>query len=297
VVVDTQSDLPHARQMIGPFGKVWKAMPRQVINTHEDGDHVWGNQLFEGAEIIAHRSVRELMQQIADPKETQQLIEESDRFLSRLRLSALHPGALALVRQLKQDHDFEDIRLVLPTTVFDEQHALDLDGTEVQLIYMGPCHQIGDTIVHVPEEKVVFAGDVIFRECTPMGWNGGPREGLRRGPGSGPCQGHRGRVLTRLTKSMSLAMKLIRSSQGRSSAWAPSRTAPAWTTTISPTRSPRSRSASNGWSGCAAASPNRRASCRPAAGRCGRRCRDSMARSWRVGASRADVSFKWSYQR
>jgi hypothetical protein len=37
---------------------------------------------------------------------------------------------------------------------------------------VGPCHQIGDTIIHVPKEKVVFAGDVIFRECTPMGWNG-----------------------------------------------------------------------------------------------------------------------------
>jgi hypothetical protein len=148
---------------------------------------------------------------------------------------------------LKQAHDFEAIRLVLPTTVFDEQHMLDLDGTEVRLIYVGPCHQIGDTIVHVPEEKVVFAGDVIFRECTPMGWNGGTREGLRRGPGRGPCQGHRGRVLTRLTKSMSLAMKLI--------------------------------------------------SGRPAAGRCGRRCRDSMARGWRGGASRADLSFfKWRYQ-
>jgi glyoxylase-like metal-dependent hydrolase (beta-lactamase superfamily II) len=50
--------------------------------------------------------------------------------------------------------------------------VLDLDGTEVHLIYVGPCHQIGDTIIHVPKEKVVFAGDVIFRECTPMGWNG-----------------------------------------------------------------------------------------------------------------------------
>lgn len=53
VVIDTQSDLPHGRQMIELFGKVWKAMPKRVINTHEDGDHVWGNQLFEGAEIIA----------------------------------------------------------------------------------------------------------------------------------------------------------------------------------------------------------------------------------------------------
>jgi len=50
--------------------------------------------------------------------------------------------------------------------------VLDLDGTEVHLIYVGPCHQVGDTIVHVPKERVVFAGDVIFRQCTPMGWTG-----------------------------------------------------------------------------------------------------------------------------
>jgi cyclase len=79
---------------------------------------------------------------------------------------------LAVAQQLQQDYDFDGIELVLPTTVFEERHVLDLDGTEVHLIYVGPCHQIGDTLIHVPKERVVFAGDVIFRECTPMGWNG-----------------------------------------------------------------------------------------------------------------------------
>jgi cyclase len=74
VVIDTQSDLPHARQMIEMFSKVWPAMPKRVINTHEDGDHVWGNQLFEGAEIIAHRLVAERMQHVADPEEFQKLM-------------------------------------------------------------------------------------------------------------------------------------------------------------------------------------------------------------------------------
>lgn len=36
VVIDTQSDLSHARQMIELFGTVWSAMPQRVINTHED---------------------------------------------------------------------------------------------------------------------------------------------------------------------------------------------------------------------------------------------------------------------
>jgi glyoxylase-like metal-dependent hydrolase (beta-lactamase superfamily II) len=171
-VIDTQSDLYHARRMIELFGKIWPHMPRRVINTHEDGDHVWGNQLFEGAEIIAHRTVPERMKHVADPTETQKLLEGADRFISRLLLGAVHPGALAIARQLQQDYDFSGIKLVLPTTVFDERQVLDLDGTEVQLIYVGPCHQVGDTIVYVPKERVVFAGDVIYRQCTPMGWTG-----------------------------------------------------------------------------------------------------------------------------
>jgi len=31
---------------------------------------------------------------------------------------------------------------------------------------------VGDTIIHVPKERVVFAGDVLFRQCTPIGWTG-----------------------------------------------------------------------------------------------------------------------------
>jgi glyoxylase-like metal-dependent hydrolase (beta-lactamase superfamily II) len=172
VVVDTQSDLPHGRQMIKLFGKVWPGMPKRVINTHEDADHVWGNQLFEGAEIIAHRTVAERMPHVADPKETQDLLKAASSFLPSLLLKVLHPGALAIARQLLQDYNFDGIKLVLPTTVFDERHVLDLDGTEVHIIFVGPCHQAGDTIIHVPKEGVVFAGDVLFRLCTPMGWTG-----------------------------------------------------------------------------------------------------------------------------
>ena len=172
VVIDTQSDLAHARQMIEMFSKVWPAMPRRVINTHEDADHVWGNQLFEGAEIIAHRSVPERMKIVAEPEETQELLHGVDRFLSRTVLKVLHPGVAAAGLQLLEDYNLDGVELVLPTALFDIRYELDLDGTEVHLIYVGPCHQVGDTIIHVPRERVVFAGDVIFRQCTPMGWTG-----------------------------------------------------------------------------------------------------------------------------
>jgi glyoxylase-like metal-dependent hydrolase (beta-lactamase superfamily II) len=172
VVIDTQSDLPHARQMIEMFSKVWPAMPQRVVNTHEDADHVWGNQLFEGAEIIAHRSVPERMKKVAEPKESQKLLHGVGHFLTRVLLKVTHPGLAAAGEQLLEDYNFDGIELALPTTLFDTRYELNLDGTEVHLIYVGPCHQVGDTIIHVPGERVVFAGDVLFRQCTPMGWTG-----------------------------------------------------------------------------------------------------------------------------
>jgi len=172
VVIDTQSDLAHARQMIALFSKVWCGMAKCVINTHEDADHVWGNQLFEGAEIIAHRSVPERMKHVANPQESQKLLHGVKNFLSRTVLRLAHPGIVAAGQQLLEDYNFDGIELVVPTTLFDTRYELNLDGTEVHLIYVGPCHQVGDTIIHVPKERVVFAGDVLFRQCTPVGWTG-----------------------------------------------------------------------------------------------------------------------------
>jgi glyoxylase-like metal-dependent hydrolase (beta-lactamase superfamily II) len=172
LVVDTQSDLPHARQMIDLFSEVWTAMPRYVALTHEDIDHVAGNQLFPDAEFIAHRTMPDRMKQAADPVESQKLTHAVHHLIKRGVLRAAHHGVLAVAKQLDENFDFDGIELVLPTTLFDDRYVLDLDGTEVHLIYVGPAHEVGDVIVHVPSEGVLFAGDLLFNQSTPMGWVG-----------------------------------------------------------------------------------------------------------------------------
>ena len=172
MVVDTQSDLPHARQMIELFGTVWSGMPGYVALTHEDIDHVAGNQLFPSAEIIAHRAVVERMQKVADPSESEKLTHSIHHLIPRTVLRAAHPGILAVARQLDASFDFAGIEVVLPARVFDERLVVDLDGTEVHLIHVGAAHQEGDAVVHVPSEGVLFAGDLLFNESTPMGWVG-----------------------------------------------------------------------------------------------------------------------------
>ena len=172
MVIDTQSDLPHARQMIEMFGKVWPAMPKRVVNTHEDSDHVFGNQLFEGAEIIGHRSLPERMKKVAEPEEIQDLMEAANGAVKGFLLKLVHPGLVAAGRQLNEDYDFSGIELVPPTTLFDDRLEIMLDDAEVHIIHVGPCHEVGDALIWMPNERVLFAGDVLFRLCTPMGWVG-----------------------------------------------------------------------------------------------------------------------------
>ncbi len=97
-VIDTQSDLIHGRLMIGLFASVWHRTPKYVINTSEDGDHVRGNQLFDDAEIIAHRSVPARMQRVADPRDAERLLADDDRLMSGPMLGAANSGARAFAR-------------------------------------------------------------------------------------------------------------------------------------------------------------------------------------------------------
>jgi len=46
LVVDTFWDLPHTRQMIETYARVWRRPAHRVVNTHHNGDHCWGNQLL-----------------------------------------------------------------------------------------------------------------------------------------------------------------------------------------------------------------------------------------------------------
>ena len=161
LVVDTFWDLPHTRAMIDLYSSVSAGPAQRVVNTHHNGDHCWGNQLFSGAEIIGHRLCAESF-----PK-------ESPALMQALREATEHSDpAFAHMARLLADWDFRGIEPQAPTTLIDERLDLDLDGMAVELLYVGPAHTAGDVIVHLPEEHIVFTGDILFRLCTPIGWDG-----------------------------------------------------------------------------------------------------------------------------
>jgi glyoxylase-like metal-dependent hydrolase (beta-lactamase superfamily II) len=161
LVIDTFWDLPHTRELIKTYQRVWREPVQKVVNTHSNGDHCWGNQLFEDAEIIGHRLC------------AQAFSKERPQILEMLRHATASPDpALASLAGKLSAWDFSGITPTPPTTLIEDRLELNFDGIAAHLIYVGPAHTSGDVIIHLPEQRIVFTGDILFRLCTPIGWDG-----------------------------------------------------------------------------------------------------------------------------
>jgi cyclase len=161
LVVDTLWDLPKTRALIAAYASINPEPARRLVNTHHNGDHCWGNQLFEQAEIIGHRLCAEAMRNDIQPAQLAAMIAAADS----------NPGLEIFARDASE-FDFAGIEITPPSTLVDDRMEIDLGGTTAEVIYVGPAHTIGDVIVYLPQENVLFGGDVIWRNCTPIGWEG-----------------------------------------------------------------------------------------------------------------------------
>jgi len=70
------------------------------------------------------------------------------------------------------EFDFRGIAATPAHITFDKHLTLHMDGREVRLVHFGPGHTVGDIIVHLPDEGIIFASDLIFLYSTPLGMEG-----------------------------------------------------------------------------------------------------------------------------
>ncbi len=159
LVVDTFWDLAFTRKMIDLYREKGPQPPRYLVNTHHNGDHVWGNQLFQGAEIIGHPNCAEAMKKITDPMELMKFFKDP-------------PPELKWFADDISVYDFSGITITPPNRLIEDRLDLDLDGSPCPIIYVGPAHTSSDLIVHLSEDRIIFTGDILFNGCTPLGWEG-----------------------------------------------------------------------------------------------------------------------------
>jgi cyclase len=199
LLIDTLWDLRLTRRMLSAIAHHTAAAPlKRLVNTHADGDHCWGNQLLAEANITStEEAAVDMMRE--DPKRLRLfsrvgaglktikardslgravglLPETVARRVERLDLAALpfarELAGLGAFARMLASYDFKGISLTPPTETFTGAVELEVGRRRLELIEVGPAHSPGDLIVHVPDERVVFAGDLVFVGVTPIMWVG-----------------------------------------------------------------------------------------------------------------------------
>ena len=146
VVVDALGSPELARRLLAEIRQLTPLPVKWVILTHYHADHIYGLQVFKeaGAQILAHEKGREYL--------------NSDTAALRLKAS----------RQDLWPWVDEQTRLVSADRWIDRAETLNLGGLDFVVEPVGPAHTAEDLVVYVPQRKVLFAGDLVFRNRIPF---------------------------------------------------------------------------------------------------------------------------------
>jgi len=146
LVVDALGAPVLARELLAEIRRITSAPVRYVVLTHYHADHVYGLQAFKdaGATVIAHKDG--------------QIYMNSDTAALRLQVSReeLGPAVDASTRLVPADR------------WIDSRTTLQMGGLDFVLQPAGPAHTPEDLVVWVPQRKLLFAGDLVFRGRIPF---------------------------------------------------------------------------------------------------------------------------------
>jgi len=146
LVVDTLTSAKEAEVFMTDIKKITSKPVRYVVNTHYHLDHSLGNSFFaaKGVHVISHVKCREA------------IIAGGEKILENPAMFGLPP-------------DFwQETRIITPDMAFEREMIIDLGDLTVKLMHSGnKSHSAGSIIVHVPDQNILFSGDILFTDFHP----------------------------------------------------------------------------------------------------------------------------------
>jgi glyoxylase-like metal-dependent hydrolase (beta-lactamase superfamily II) len=143
LVVDTAMGPRNGERIHEMAGALASGRRMLLTITHFHPEHGFGAQAFRDAEIVYNRA------------QLDELHEKGAAYLEMFRTFGDNVA-----------HQLENVELVEPDTVYDgDVHELDLGGRRVELRTLGRAHTRGDQVVFLPEERILYTGDLVEERC------------------------------------------------------------------------------------------------------------------------------------
>ncbi len=168
MLVDTSVTPAAARGLVEGVATLTDKPIEYVFNSHYHFDHAHGNQIFgDDVEIIGHDFVRTMLSSDVLSQRTNRsftAVIPNQIEQRKAQIAAADESERAgLETQLRiQEAHWEALQETVPTPpnlTYSDTMTLVKGGREVQLHFPGRGHTGGDTLVFLPEERIVFTGD------------------------------------------------------------------------------------------------------------------------------------------
>ncbi|PPE64898.1 MBL fold metallo-hydrolase [Caldimonas caldifontis] len=146
MVLDTQATPAMAQDVIRRIREVTDKPIKYVVLTHYHAVRVLGASAYQPEHIIASHDTLDLIRERGE----QDKASEIGRFPRLFRNVETVPAGLTW-----------------PTLTFSGKMTLWLGQLEVQLLQLGRGHTKGDTVAWLPQQKILFSGDLVEFDATP----------------------------------------------------------------------------------------------------------------------------------
>lgn len=134
VVIDTLPFPRETREMLDFLRAESKRGVRYVVNTHHHADHVYGNYIFEEADIVASERCREVMRK---------------------------SGEKNLAEAKAQTPELAEVHLRLPNVTFPDKMTIHLGDRVIRLMPLAG-HTLDGIGVYLEGDKILFSGDAVM---------------------------------------------------------------------------------------------------------------------------------------
>jgi glyoxylase-like metal-dependent hydrolase (beta-lactamase superfamily II) len=173
LVVDSGTTPEEGKLIMGEIVKKTDKPVRYLVLTHYHGDHTFGLQAYPAtAVIIAQQNTADNIRKLNEPrirammeKQMPEMIAAQKLVVDKLRKKKGKDLTKEEDRLKTLESEFAELqglRFVYPAITYDSKLRIYLGGQEIEVIYPGPAHTNGDSLVYFPGLKAAHMGDMLF---------------------------------------------------------------------------------------------------------------------------------------